>query len=163
MEHRLTSPPVLIAVCLATLTLPAAATSVSCPDLATAVQVAACPAEEELRYTFNGFCGSDAQAYKGETGVCTDYQNYRRLKNVALWESADGAFSAYVSCDRAPAEVKAARVASLRITRQGKINLLICGYGEGLNFTLRTRAECRLDGGGAICANDAAACKATCD
>ena len=156
------SPHARIAVCLVALAHPVAAASISCPDLAMAVQVAACPAEEELRYTFSGFCGSDAQAYKGETGVCTDYQNYRRLKNVALWESADGAFSAYVSCDRPPAEVRAARVSSLRIARQGKINLLICSYGDGLKFTLRTRAECRLD---AIegCANDAAACKAACD
>jgi hypothetical protein len=158
----LISPHARIAVCLAALAQPVAAANVACPDLATAVQVAACPAEEELRYTFNGFCGSDAQAYKGETGVCTDYQNYRRLKNVALWESADGAFNAYVSCDRAPAGVRAARVSSLRVVRQGKMNLLICSYGDGLNFTLRTRAECRLD---AIegCANDAAACKAACD
>ncbi|MBN8475349.1 hypothetical protein [Sulfuritalea sp.] len=159
----MTSPHVLIAVGLAALALPAAGASVSCPDLAQAAQIAACPAEEELRYTFDGFCASDARAYKGDTDVCTDYQSYRRLKNVALWESVDGAFSAYVSCDRSPAEVKAARVSSLRLARQGKINLVICGYGEGLNFTLRTRAECRLDGGGVMCATDAAACKATCD
>ena len=162
MEHRLTSPHALIAVCLAALALPAVAATVSCPDLATAVQVAACPAEEELRYTFNGFCGSDAQAYKGETGVCTDYQDYRKLKNVALWESADGAFSAYVSCDRPPAEVRASRLSSLRIARQGRMNLLICSYGDGLNFTVRTRAECRLIAI-AGCEKDAAACRAACD
>lgn len=162
MEHRLILPRALIAVCLAALAQPAAAANVACPDLAKAVQVAACPAEEELRYTFSGFCGSDAQAYKGETGVCTDYQNYRKLKNVALWESADGAFSAYVSCDRPPAGVRASRVSSMRIARQGKMNLLICSYGDGLNFTLRTRAECRLDSI-AGCEKDAAACTAACD
>lgn len=152
-----------LAGCLAALAFPVAAASVSCPDLAQATQVAACPSEDELRYTLNGFCGSDAQAYKGETGVCTDYRDYRRLKNVALWESADGAFNAYVSCDRVPAEIKAARASSLRVARQGKISMVICGYGEGVNFTLRTRADCRPDGSNARCASDLAACSATCD
>ena len=163
MEPDLKPPILPIAVLVAALALPAAAADVSCPDLSGAAQVAECPGEEELRHTFHGYCGSDAQAYKGDTGVCTDYRNYRRIKNVALWESADGAFSAYVSCDRAPAEVKAARVSSLRVARQGKISLVTCSYGEGLNFTLRSRAECRLDGAAAACASDAAACKAACD
>lgn len=50
----------------------AMAAAVACPDLATAVQVGACPAEEELKYTFTGYCSDDARAYKGDTDVCTD-------------------------------------------------------------------------------------------
>jgi len=146
--------------------LPAAAATVACPpDLAAAVQVASCPAEEELRYTFAGYCSDDGRAYKGykeETDVCTDYQAYRKLKNVALWESADGNFSAYVSCDRPPAQVKAAKVASVRVARQGKMTLLVCGYGDGLNFTWRTRAECKVEPG-ADCAVNPASCKASCE
>ncbi len=45
--------------------LPVAATTVACPDLAAAAQVASCPAEEELRYTFTGYCSDDGKAYKG--------------------------------------------------------------------------------------------------
>ena len=142
--------------------LPAAmAAPVSCPDLATAVQVGACPAEEELRHTFNGYCADDAKAYRGETDVCTDYTLYRTLKNVALWESADGSFSGYLSCDRPSASVKAARVSGIRVGKQGKMTQLVCSYGEGLSLTLRTRAACRLEGG-SDCATSAAACKAIC-
>ena len=43
----------------------AAAATVACPDLAGAVQVASCPAEEELRYTFSGYCSDYGKAYRG--------------------------------------------------------------------------------------------------
>lgn len=142
--------------------LPALAATVSCPDLKTAVQVGACPAEEELKYTFTGYCSDDAKAYKGETDVCTDYRRYRKLKNVALWESADGVFNAYVSCDLPPEAVKGARASAVRVGKQGKITQLVCGYGEGISFTWRTRAECKV-AGGADCSANPAACKASCD
>jgi hypothetical protein len=61
-----------------------------CPDLAAAVQVGACPSEEELRYTFTGYCSDNARLYDPDTVTCSDYKHYRRLKNVALWESRDG-------------------------------------------------------------------------
>lgn len=144
------------------LPLPAAAATVACPDLARALQVGACPAEEELQYTFTGYCSDSAKAYKGETDVCTDYRLYRALKNVALWESADGEFNAYVSCDLPPAQVKAARAASVRVAKQGKITLLVCGYGDGMSFTWRTRAECRVEAA-ANCAADPSSCKAVCE
>ena len=136
------------------------AATVACPDLATAVQVGACPAEEELKYTFNGYCSDDARAYKGETGVCTDYQRYRALKNVALWESADGEFNAYVSCDLPPATVKGTRASAVRVGKVGKMTQLVCSYGEDIRFTHRTRAECKVDAS-ADCTG--AACKASCN
>ena len=147
---------------LAAFPVVAAAATVACPDLAAAAQVASCPAEEELRHTYTGFCSDDAKAYKGETDVCKDYQAYRKLKNVALWESADGNFSAYVSCERPPAQVKAAKVASIRAAKQGKITLLVCGYGDGLAFTWRSRAECKVEPG-ADCAAKPSSCKASCE
>lgn len=140
---------------------PVMADTVACPDLAKAVQVASCPAEEELKYTYTGYCADDAKAYRGETDVCKDYRLYRKLKNVALWESGDGAFSAYVSCDLAPAAVKGAKLSNIRLARQGRINLLVCGYGEGISFSYRTREECRIDP--ADCAANPATCKAICN
>jgi hypothetical protein len=151
-----------LAVLVLLLSLPAAAATVACPDLATAVQVASCPAEEELKYTFSGYCSDDGKAYRGATDVCTDYQAYRKLKNVALWESADGAFNAYVSCDLPAKAVKAATLAAVKVAKQGKITQLVCSYGEGLSFTWRTRAECKL-AAGADCKTNPAACKASCD
>ncbi|MDP2823887.1 MAG: hypothetical protein Q8O52_14575 [Sulfuritalea sp.] len=138
------------------------AADVSCPDLATAVQVGACPAEEELRHTFNGYCSDNARTYKGDSDVCTDYRLYRTLKNVALWESADGNFNGYVSCDRPLASVKSAKISGVRVGKQGKMTQFVCSYGEGVRFTFRTRAECKIDGGG-DCKSDAAACKAKCE
>jgi len=152
----------LLALLVVPVSPAAMAAEVSCPDLAKAVQVGACPAEEELRYTFTGYCSDNSRSYKGDSDVCTDYTLYRALKNVALWESADGDFSAYVSCDRPPASVKSARVSGLRVGKQGQMTLLVCSYGDGLGFTHRTRAECKV-AAGADCAANAAACKATCE
>lgn len=158
----LTKSSLLVLALLVGPTLPALAAAVSCPDLGKAVQVAACPAEEELKYTYTGFCSDDSKAYRGETDVCADYQLYRKLKNVALWESGDGVFSAYVSCDLPPATVKAAKVSGIKVVRQGKMIHLVCGYAGGLNFTYRTREECKIEGA-ANCAADPAACKAICN
>ena len=133
-----------------------------CPDLHAAVQVAACPSDEELKYTFTGYCSDDAKAYKGDTDVCTDFERYRQLKNVALWESADGVFDAYVSCDLPKASLQGAKVSGIKVAKQGKVTQLICSYPEGVNFIHRTRAECKVDAG-ADCAANPASCKASCD
>jgi len=150
----------VLALLAVPLTSAVMAAGVACPDLASAVQVGACPAEEELKYTFTGFCSDDAKSYKGETGICSDYQKYRALKNVALWESADGVFNAYVSCDLPPASVKAAKASGVRVGKQGKMTQLVCSYGEHVRFTWRTRAECKVDGTAAC---TGAACRATCE
>ncbi len=141
---------------------PAIAATVSCPDLAQAVQVGACPAEEELKYTFTGYCSDNAKAYKGETDVCTDYQRYRALKNVALWESADGVFNAYVSCELPAQKLKSAKVSAIKVEVRNKMTQLVCSYGEGLNFTFRTRATCKVSAA-AGCAAHPSACKASCE
>lgn len=151
-----------IAVLVGTALPAAMAATVSCPELGTAMQVGACPAEEELRYTFTGYCSDDARAYKGDTDVCTDYQRYRQLKNVALWESADGAFSAYVSCDLPAPTVKGARLSGIRVGKQGKMTQLVCSYSNDIRFTRRMRTECRVEGA-ADCAANPAACTASCD
>lgn len=129
----------------------ATSTPLPCPDLTKAVQVGACPSDEELRYTFTGFCSDDGKAYKGEIDVCTDFQRYRQLKNVALWESADGLFDAYVSCDLPQATVKQGAVSGVKLGKQGKVTQLVCSYANGINFTHRTRAECKLEAGTASC------------
>ena len=144
-------------------TLPSAkAATLSCPDLATAVQVGTCPTDEELKYTFTGFCSDDARAYRGETDVCTDFQRYRKMKNVAMWESDDGVFDAYVSCEFPKDAFKAANLSGVRLVKQGKLTQLICSYANGARFTYRTRAQCTVDSG-ADCTATPGGCKATCD
>ena len=72
-----------------------------------AAQVNACPQEEELKYTYNGYCSDSAKAYANQTDSCIRYEDYRVMKNVALWESKDGVFDGYVSCDLPPAQADA--------------------------------------------------------
>lgn len=129
---------------LLAVTLPSAmATTLTCPDLATAVQVGVCPSEEQLQYTFTGYCSDTAKAYAGETDVCTDFQLYRKMKNTALWESANGAFDAYVSCDLPKAQLLQAKVTGVKVAKKGKQTQLVCSYAEGVNFIHRTREECK--------------------
>jgi len=134
----------------------------ACPDLSTAVQVGACPSEEELRYTFTGYCSDDAKAYRGETDSCTDFALYRQMKNVALWESKDGVFDAYLSCELPKGALKQAKASAVRVAKAGKITQLQCSYGNGVTFTYRTRAQCTVDSG-ADCAGNPSSRKADCD
>lgn len=141
--------------------LPAAAGEVACPDLATAVQVATCPSEEELRYTYTGYCSDNARLYGKDEETCASFENYRKLKNVAMWESADGAFHGYLSCDLAPAAIKAAKPRRIKIGAAGKLTRIACDYGDDIVFAYRTRAACKPVGDG-TCA-EGKPCKANCD
>lgn len=140
----------------------APATEVACPSLANAAPVASCPSEDELLFTFNGYCSDNARIYGKGAEVCTDYQLYRRKKNVALWETPDGSFHAYVSCDLPPAAVKQAKVSKITVGKDGKMTRVACSYGEDLIFSYRSKETCRTDGADA-CRSNPAACKATCD
>ena len=153
---------VSLALLLATLSLGAKAGSLSCPDLASAVQVNSCPAEEELKFTYSGFCSDTAKAYANQTDSCIRYEDYRQMKNVAMWESKDGVFSGYISCDLSAAKLKTSQATAISIERQGKLNKLVCSYPEGINLTYRTKAACALDNEKA-CQTNPAACTATCD
>jgi hypothetical protein len=147
---------------LALALLPAAAHAagtVSCPDLSAAVQVATCPSEAELKYTFTGYCADAARMYDKDP-ACADEKVYRQKKNVALWESRDGSFQGYVSCDLSPASVRDARAARIAVTRVGNLNRIACTYRHGIVFTQRTRAACKVAGDGDCATGD---CKASCD
>jgi hypothetical protein len=151
-----------LALFAATLSLPAAAGTLVCPDLAAAVQVNACPTEEELRFTYNGYCSDNAKAYANQTDSCIRYEDYRAMKNTARWESKDGEFDAYVSCDLPADKFKALRANSMKVVPQGKLTKLVCTYPSGINFTYRTKGACKVVDAKA-CAADAANCQAACD
>lgn len=137
------------------------ASTYSCPDMAQAVQVGACPSDEELRYTFSGYCSDDAKAYRGETDVCTSFPAYRALKNVALFESRDGGFDGYLSCSASPRERQKAQALSMALVRQGSLTKLVCTYTNAQTLTLRTRAQCQVNV--KECGPDGTACQATCN
>ena len=148
------------------LVLPAFAASagerLSCPDPAAAVQVGNCPGEAELRYSFNGFCSDNRRLYQDDAALCVDYADYRKAKNVAQWESADGTFTAYLSCDSVAVRLSTVRGARMTVSRQGQISRLGCDYGEGIVFTHRTRLQCRIEGDG-NCPDDQQRCIARCE
>ena len=159
---------------LLALTLLAAATNVlastvACPDMATVKRAGSCPTEEELQFTFNGYCSDDSRMYGKGTEVCADYQAYRKMKNVVLWESRDGEFQGYVSCELPEAQLKALKPTGVVADRERtgtrgserSINRMLCSYGEGIVFSRRSRDECRVDTAEA-CRTDATACKAAC-
>lgn len=138
-----------------------AAATLTCPDMAQATQVGACPSEEELKYTFTGYCSDDNKAYRGETDVCTDFQLYRKMKNVALWESGDGVFDGYVPCGQGAQALRSAKPQSMQVFKQGKLTRLVCSYAQGQTFTFRTRAQCTVEA--ADCAAAGSTCRAACD
>lgn len=140
----------------------ARADDVSCPTLSTAVQVAACPSDEELRVTFVGYCSDDARAYDlADKDTCASYQNYRRRKNVALWE-ADGGFQGYLSCDLAADAVRQLIPTAIAVKTQGTLTRVVCSYPQGVSFVHRTKSACRVEGNG-LCEGDPATCKASCE
>ncbi|MDR2239804.1 MAG: hypothetical protein LBE33_05115 [Zoogloeaceae bacterium] len=141
---------------------PVGAETLACPDPATAVQVGVCPAEEELRYTFTAYCADDARMYGKDKETCASFEDYRKLKNIALWESADGVFQAYISCDLPANTLKTLKPASIALSRQGKLTRLACVYPEDVVFTYRTKATCAVRGDGQ-CAGNPANCEARCD
>lgn len=143
--------------------LPVLAEPIACPNLATAVQVGACPSEEELQFTFSGYCSDNARMYNWqEEQVCTDYKRYRQLKNVVLWEAEGGKFQSYVSCDLAADKIGAARLSSITATRKGNLTRVACTYTGNVVFAYRTKGQCRVEGSG-DCIGNSDACKATCD
>lgn len=145
-----------------TATTSLAATSVACPELTPAVQAGTCPTEEELLFTFNGYCSDNARIYGKGAEVCTSYASYRKLKNIVLWEIPATDFQAYVSCDLPGENFKGRKASAIAVSKQGKMTRLACSYGEGVTFTYRTHAECRVENAEA-CKTDPAACKASCD
>lgn len=159
--------PILVrrlALSLIALPLFATAAELACPSLADVVQVANCPTEEELTFTYNGYCSDNRRMYTQGPDVCKDYQLYRKLKNVALWETKDGVFHAYLSCDLPQETLKQAKPTKVTIGKDGKMTRVACHYGGGddIVFAYRSREQCRADTA-AACATDPAACKATCE
>ena len=139
----------------------AGAEALRCPDVSVAVQVGTCPSEAELAYTFGAYCGDNKRMYEIGDTVCESYENYRRFKNVVLWESADGQFDGYVSCDLPAAALRAAVLERMTVSSKRGLTRVACGYSDGVNLAHRTRAACEIEDV-AGCAADASACQAEC-
>ncbi|WP_068638066.1 hypothetical protein [Thauera butanivorans] len=157
MKFSLLLPPLLLGGALAS--SPAWAEPMPCPDLADAVQVAACPTDAELRYTFMGYCGDNARLYGADVITCASFDNYREVKNIAMWESADGRFSGYLSCNVAPASIHASKATRMHVERKNGLTRLICDYDNDHRLVHRTKAECTVEAEDCSSGN----CRAVCD
>lgn len=126
--------------------LPAsAAQTFSCPSLETATQVASCPTEAELRYTYMGYCGDNARVYAGDAIICATFENYKQHKNTALWEAAEGEFSGYLDCNVTAESIRASAARSMRVEQRRGITHLICEYDNSHRLVHRTRAKCSVE------------------
>lgn len=150
----------LVALLLGWVGSAAAAATLTCPDLAETLQVGVCPDEEELRYTFKGYCSDNARLYDGERQVCTDYALYRALKNISLWETRDGRFSGYLSCAPDQARPTDTRAHKVDVSKQGSVTRVACSYAAGVVLTHRTKARCVVPAG--ACGGDVG-CAAQCE
>ena len=77
--------------------------------------------------------------------TCASFENYRAAKNYALWESADGQFSGYLSCNVAPATIRASKAERMHAERKGSLSRLICDYDNDHRLVHRTKAVCKVE------------------
>lgn len=123
--------------------VPAAAETVICPPLAAAQQVGSCPNEEELKIGYSGYCSDNARAYDRDD-TCVSIDRYRAMKDVALWETSDGAFQGYLPCGGDQAALKALMPEKAAVSRQGSITKLTCVYPGDLTLSRRGKGACTI-------------------
>ena len=70
-------PSKIVAMLMALASLPSLASPLACPELSQAVQVNACPADEELRHTYTSYCSDNAKVYANQTDNCVRFEDYR--------------------------------------------------------------------------------------
>lgn len=140
-----------------------------CPEISKAKQVADCPPDEELKIMFLSTCGTNAKENTKAIGQCSSFDAFKQKKNTALWESEDGAFSGYVSCDLPASKIKQSKLASVGLSTHASIDKITCSYDGGAKLALRTREACAVKDGkvmgrlfGVDCREEGADCKVTC-
>ncbi len=143
-----------------------------CPDISKAVQVADCPAEEELKHMFSSTCGAAETNSKDQkvSGMCKSFEAFKQRKNTALWESADGEYMGYVTCNVPATQIKAGKLLKISLAHVGVMDKLICTYEGGTELALRTRKSCKIPGAKLNlkfmilnCPEGGESCKAVCD
>jgi len=95
----------------------------TCPDISKSAKVGGCPSDDELKRMFSYTCGwQDTENDNPHAeGVCKNYNLFKKAKNTALWESADGKYDGYLSCDTKESKIKASKLVKIS-TAQKKTN-----------------------------------------
>ncbi|CAA7615731.1 conserved exported hypothetical protein [Candidatus Terasakiella magnetica] len=136
-----------IVLCLAS--APVLAAEYTCPDMAAITQVGNCASEQELQASFAGYCSDNARMYDKDDTSCLSHDHYKKLKDVALWES--GEFLGYLHCSQTPEARKAVKSNGIHVAKLGKLTRVVCTYENGSEMALRTRSECSVQGDKAVC------------
>jgi len=143
----------------------------TCPDISKAVKVGGCSSEAGLKRMFKVTCGWDdfEKDNPHAQGKCINYSSFKKVKNTALWESNDGKYDGYLSCDTKENEIKASKLVKISMSWKREWNRVICTYEGGSELVLRTRESCEIPGAkllgrytGRMCEAGDKQCKAVC-
>ncbi len=151
---------------------PARAESVyTCPDISNSVKVGECPSEDDLLRMFSSTCGSRDTRKENPHAkrFCKNYSMFKKVKNTSLWESGDGEYMGYLSCDSTESKIKASRLVKISVARKRVIDRVICTYEGGFELARRTRETCEIPNAkllgrymGRICEAGDKDCRAIC-
>ncbi|KIM00248.1 Benzoate 1 2-dioxygenase [Paramagnetospirillum magnetotacticum MS-1] len=138
-----------LAFALCLIALPVTGAEVICPDLSTAQQVGNCASEQELKFSFTGYCSDNQRLYDKEDGSCLSLEHYKKIKDVSLWEA--GEFQGYLHCSLPAETIRASKLHHMGAVRIGPMTRVVCSYDNGLDLTYRTKAPCTVEGSRAVC------------
>lgn len=144
----------------------------TCPDISKSAKIGSCPSDSELKRMFKSTCGwSDLENENPHAeGICRSYSIFTKAKNTAYWESSDGRYDGYLSCDKKESEIKASKLIKISLGQKRQMNRVICGYEGGSELVLRTRENCEIPESkllgryiGRMCGAGDKDCKAVCE
>jgi len=118
----------------------------TCPDISKSAKIGGCSSDDGLKRMFNATCGwQDTEKENPHAkGICKNYSLFKKAKNTALWESSDGKFDGYLSCDKKENEIKASKLVKISTSWKREWNRVICTYEGGSELVLRTRETCEI-------------------
>jgi hypothetical protein len=143
----------------------------TCPDISKSAKVGGCSTDDELKRMFSNICGwQDTEKENPHAkGICKNYSLFKKVKNTALWESGDGRYDGYLSCDTKESKIKTSKLVKISISQKREWNRVICTYEGGSELVLRTREICEIPGAkllgryiGRMCETGDKDCKAVC-
>ena len=107
----------ILALTLLTLSTGTLAATVACPDMKSAVRAGVCPTEEELLFTFNGYCSDNARLYRKGHGGLQRPGLPEDEERRALGKSRRG-IQGYVSCEMPESQLKALKPTAIAANKE---------------------------------------------
>ncbi|TVO74213.1 hypothetical protein [Sedimenticola selenatireducens] len=169
MKYSVITLIITLALTLATSNV-LAGTVLLCPDMSQAKQVGECVTEDEIKNMFKRTFGLECDPQLKDSMECEKYAEFKQKKYSALWESFDGEFMGYVTCNAPASEISNGKPSSVAISQTNGLYKITCNYQKGVSLSMRTRNVCRVGAAPssavvtrASCDGDANNCKIECD